>query len=144
MENTLNDFCNSALIQLPCVHNRAGNLTAVNNNVELPFAIRRVYYLYDVPTGAERGGHSHRAQREFLVAACGSFDVILDNGTTRTTICLNRPDRGLLIAPGVWREIVNFSGGSICMVLASDKYDEADYVRDYDEFKSLKNDNSTL
>lgn len=138
-------FGDCRLIQLPQVHDRAGNLTAVNNEKEIPFAIHRVYYLYDVPAGAERGGHSHRELREFLVAASGSFDVILDDGFSRQTVRLDRPNVGLLIEPGFWREIVNFSGGSICMVLASAKYDEADYIREYDEFlASRKNESSTL
>ncbi|MEG1379414.1 MAG: FdtA/QdtA family cupin domain-containing protein [Bacteroidales bacterium] len=132
------------LITLPQIHNRAGNLTSVNNGSEIPFDIRRVYYLYDVPAGAERGGHSHLELQSLLVAASGSFDVIIDDGHTRKTIRLDRPNIGLLIAPGIWREIVNFSGGSICMVLASEKYDESDYVRDYEEFRALKNECSTL
>lgn len=144
MENNPCEFHGCRVITLPQVHYRAGNLTAVNNGVEIPFDIRRVYYLYDVPAGAERGGHSHRCLQEFLVAASGSFDVILDNGTERHTVRLDRPGKGLLIVPGIWREIVNFSGGAICMVLASDKYDEADYVREYQEFITLKNEDSTL
>lgn len=132
------------LIVLPQVHDRAGNLTAVNNGVEIPFTVNRVYYLYDVPAGAERGGHSHRELREFLIAASGSFDVILDDGADRRTVRLDRPNVGLLIEPGVWREIVSFSGGAICMVLASAKYDEADYVRDYQEFIALQHANHTL
>ena len=108
--------------KLPQVHNPAGNLTSLNNNDDIPFEIKRAYYLYDVPTGAERGGHAHKDLHQFIVAASGSFDVIIDDGTIRKTISLNRPDKALLIVPGIWREVVNFSGGAICMVLASGVY----------------------
>ncbi|MGL4293395.1 MAG: sugar 3,4-ketoisomerase [Bacteroidales bacterium] len=144
MKNNRSGCHDCRVITLPKVHNRAGNLTSVNNGVEIPFDIRRVYYLYDVPAGAERGGHSHHTLCSLLVAASGSFDVILDDGKERRTVRLDRPHKGLLIVPGIWREIVNFSGGAICMVLASEQYDEADYVRDYQEFKMLKNGSSTL
>ncbi len=124
--------------QLPRVHNRAGNLTSLNNGNEIPFDIRRVYYLYDVPAGAERGGHAHRRLYQYIVAASGSFDIVIDDGADRRVIRLDRPDKALLIVPGIWRELINFSGGAICMVLASHKYDEADYIRDYHEFKDFK------
>ena len=100
--------------------------------------IKRAYYLYDVPTGAERGGHAHKNLFQFIVAASGSFDVIIDDGNDRKTVTLNRPDKALLIVPGIWREVVNFSGGAICMVLASEVYDEDDYIREYDDFNYLK------
>lgn len=132
------------LILLPQVHDRAGNLTAVNNGIELPCRIERVFYLYDVPAGADRGGHSHKELFQFMVAASGSFDVILDDGKTQQVVRLDRPNKCLTIAPGIWSEIVNFSGGAICMVLASMKYDEEDYIRDYREFLKLRNENSSL
>jgi hypothetical protein len=127
----------SEVIPMPQVHYPQGKLTAVNNRLELPYDIRRVYYLYDVPAGAERGGHSHRATYEYLVAASGSFDVVIEDALGRRTVHLDRPYEGLLITPGTWRELRNFSGGAICMVLASAEYEEADYVRDYDEFVAL-------
>lgn len=126
------------IIQLPKVHNRAGNITAINANLDVPFDINRVYYLYDIPGGESRGGHAHKELYQLLVAASGSFDVLLDDGRTKTTINFNRPYTGLLIVPGIWRELDNFSSGSVCLVLASHKYDEADYIRDYDAFLDLK------
>ena len=98
----------------------------------------RVYYLYDVPGGEERGGHAHKELSQLIVAASGSFDVVLDDGTTKKTITLNRPYQGLYVVPGIWRELVNFSSGSSCLVLASHKYDESDYIRDYNEFLKYK------
>jgi hypothetical protein len=131
--------CN--VVELSKIHNRAGNLTIIQNGEHQPFNIRRVYYLYDVPGGSERGGHAHKKLQQLIVAASGSFDVILDDGTGKKIIQLNRPYYGLLIVPGIWREIVNFSSGAICLVLASEKYDSEDYIRDYKlyrEWKSLK------
>lgn len=137
------DFANSSvdkcyIVQLPKINNRAGNLTALNNWGEVPFAIERVYYLYDIPSGETRGGHAHYDLWQLLIAASGSFDVILDDGKNKKTISLNRPNFGLLITPGIWRELVNFSSGSVCLVLASLKYDENDYIRDSEFFKNLK------
>lgn len=123
------------LIQLPRHMQESGSITVVENNRELPFAVKRVYYLYDVPGGEERGGHSHKQLCEFLVATGGSFDVLLDDGVHTRTVTLNRPSYGLLIVPGIWRVLNNFSSGSVCLVLTSDYYDEADYVRDYSDFK---------
>ncbi len=124
------------LIKLSKHERDSGNITVVENNIDLPFEVKRVYYLYDVPGGEMRGGHSHKELCSLLVAAGGAFDVILDDGVTVRTVTLNRPNYGLLIVPGIWRELNNFSSGSICLVLASDYYDEDDYIRDYDEFKS--------
>jgi WxcM-like, C-terminal len=122
------------LLELPIVRAPEGNLTFVEGNRHVPFEIARVYYLYDVPGGATRGGHAHRSLRQLLVAMAGSFEVVLDDGTEQRTITLNRSYNGLLLTPMIWRELVNFSSGSVCMVLASDVYDESDYYRDYDDF----------
>ena len=125
------------LVQLPKHMQESGSITVVENNRELPFAVKRVYYLYDVPGGEERGGHSHKQLYEFLVAASGSFDVLLDDGEHTRTVTLNRPYYGLLIVPGIWRVLNNFSSGSVCLVLTSDYYDESDYVREYNDFKQI-------
>jgi len=111
-----------------------GNLTFIEGGRHAPFEIRRVYYLYDVPGGATRAGHAHQKLEQLVIALSGSFDVAIDDGVSKTQYHLNRSYRGLLIPPMVWREINNFSSGSVCVVLASDYYDEADYYRDYDEF----------
>lgn len=126
------------LIDLPKVYSNNGSLTAINNNTEAPFSIKRVYYLYDIPSGASRGGHAHKHLYQLVVAASGSFDVILDDGNFKRTITLNQPFIGLLIVPGIWRELANFSSGAICLVLASDVYMEEDYFRDYTEFQAQK------
>ncbi len=123
------------IIPLPKHEHENGNLTVVENHTDLPFAVKRVYYLYDIPGGEERGGHSHKQLYEFLVAAGGSFDVILDDGVNTRTVTLNRPSEGLLIVPGIWRVLNNFSSCSICLVLTSDYYDENDYIRDYEDFR---------
>ncbi|MBA2246312.1 MAG: WxcM-like domain-containing protein [Gemmatimonadetes bacterium] len=124
------------IIELPKIVDLRGNLTVVESSRHVPFEIRRVYYLYDVPAGESRGGHAHRELEQFLVAASGSFDVVLDDGSSRKTVTLNRPYLGLYLPRLIWRELVNFSSGSVCLVLASLPYDEADYFRDYDEFRT--------
>lgn len=123
------------LVNLPKVADARGNLTFVEGGEHIPFDIRRVYYLYDVPGGAERGGHSHKALHQLLIALSGSFDIVLDDGRRRVRQHLNRSYCGLYIPPMIWREIDNFSGGSVCLVLASEKFDEADYFRDYSAFR---------
>lgn len=128
------------VIDLPKINNRAGNITSLNNNTEIPFDVKRIYYLYDVPSGVERGGHAHKDLRQLLVAGSGSFEIILNDGNEEKSIFLNRPDKGLLIVPGIWRELKNFSSGAICFVLASESYDENDYIREFEKFKLIKNE----
>lgn len=119
---------------MPRISDPRGNLTFIEGDRHVPFAIRRVYYLYDVPGGAERGGHAHRRLEQLIVAMSGSFDVVLDDGTNRTRFHLNRSYNGLYVCPMTWRELDNFSSGSVCMVLASRPYEESDYYRDYERF----------
>lgn len=125
------------IIDLPRHRHPNGSLTVVENDGSAPFDIKRVFYLYDVPGDSERGGHSHHVARELIVAVSGSFDVTLDDGHTRRVFTLNRPYRALYIEAGIWRSLDNFSSGSVCFVLTSETFDEADYVRDYDTFKQL-------
>lgn len=120
-------------------HHDSGNLTVVENDRTIPFAVRRVYYLYDVPGGGSRGSHAHKELSQLIVAVSGSFSITLDDGRVRRTFLLNRPYQGLLVAPGIWRTLEDFSSGAICMVLASREYEESDYIRDYDEFIEYKN-----
>ncbi len=127
-----------SIIHFPKIHNRAGNLTPVQNGIELPFDIKRVYYLYDVPGGESRGAHAHKSLEQVIIAASGSFDVTIDDGKNRKTFNLNRPYFGLHLYPGMWRDISNFSSGAICLVLASEKYSAEDYIRDYDLFLEVK------
>lgn len=126
------------MIELDRHHHEKGNITVVENSRTIPFDVRRVYYLYDVPGGESRGGHAHRELRQLIVSAGGSFDVTLDDGSVKRTFTLNRPYQGLLVVPGIWRELNNFSSGSVCLVLASHEYDESDYIRSYDEFIRYK------
>lgn len=130
----MNTVFDCSIINLPRIHNATGNITAVNNGYELPFDTKRVYYLYDVPGGEARGGHAHKELHQFIVAASGSFDVIIDDGHVKRTFHLSRPYFGLYMPPGLWREIDNFSSGSICLVLASHLYNETDYIREYNEY----------
>ena len=122
------------IIKLPKIAEPRGNLTFVEGNNHIPFDIKRVYYLYDVPGGAERGGHGHKALHQLIIAMSGSFDVVLDDGYEQRRFHLNRSYQGLYICPMIWRKLDNFSSGSVCMVLASNKYDEDDYYRDYNEY----------
>lgn len=122
------------LIDLPKISDPRGNLTFIEGSRHVPFDIRRVYYLYDVPGGSERGGHAHKALHQLIVAMSGSFDVVLDDGKAKRRFHLNRSYHGLYVCPMVWRELDNFSSGSVCMVLASNLYDEDDYYRDYGQF----------
>lgn len=129
-----NSASNCKLISLPKIHNIAGNLTALENQNTLPFNLKRVYYLYDIPGGEYRGGHAHKELEQLIVAVSGAFDVIIDDSSTKKTFHLDRPYTGLYIKPGIWRELLNFSSGAICLVLASEKYKEEDYIREYDKF----------
>ncbi len=122
------------IIELPKISDPRGNLTFVEGGNQIPFDIRRVYYLYDVPGGAERGGHAHKALSQLIIAMSGSFDVILDEGGEKKRFHLNRSYQGLYVCPMMWRELDNFSSGSVCMVLASNIYEESDYYRDYNEY----------
>ena len=127
------------MIQLPRIADPRGNLTFIESHQQVPFDIRRVYYLYDVPGGSERGGHAHKQLRQLIIALSGSFDIQLDDSLNRRTYHLNRGYEGLLICPMIWREINNFSSGAVCLVMASEPYDESDYYRNYDEFKTAAN-----
>ncbi|MFC2089128.1 FdtA/QdtA family cupin domain-containing protein [Bacteroidota bacterium] len=130
---------NCGIIQLPRINNRAGNITSLENNITIPFEVKRVYYLYDIPGGEDRGGHAHKELEQFIIAVSGAFDVLIDDGTNKKLVHLDRPFIGLHIVPGIWRELLNFSSGAVSLVLASEKYDERDYYRDHDEFKLIKN-----
>ncbi|MDE7181280.1 MAG: FdtA/QdtA family cupin domain-containing protein [Muribaculaceae bacterium] len=135
MENkryTIDDCCLITLERFPS--DRLGNLSVIESGRELPFDVRRMFFIYDVPGGESRGGHSHRAIREFIVAASGSFFITLDDGKRQRTVLLNRPDKGLLIEPDVWISLHDFSSGAIALVFTSDFYDPADHIKDYDEF----------
>lgn len=128
------------IIELDKHHSdRKGNITVVENNLTIPFEVKRTYYLYDIPGGEERGAHAHKELRQLIIAASGSFDVVLNDGNVKRTFTLNRPYQGLLVVPGIWRELNNFSSGSVCLVLASMPYEVEDYIRDYNEFLELKN-----
>lgn len=128
------------LINLPKIHTKSGDITAINNLKEIPFHTKRVYYLYDVPNRADRGAHAHKELHQLVVAVSGSFEIELFDGFDNVKYILNQPDQGLLIVPGIWRNLNNFSGGGICLVLASHEYKENDYIRDYQEYINKKND----
>jgi hypothetical protein len=132
-----------SFINLPLIGNRNGHITPINNELELPFSISRVFYLYDIPGGESRGAHAHKECHQFLVAASGAFEVILDDGKNKRQVLLNRPNLGLHILPGIWASETNFSSGSICLVLASHQYDEGDYLRKYIDFLNYKSKDDT-
>ena len=138
MDSIKTTIYDSSIIYLPRIENRSGNITPIENCKDIPFCIKRIYYLYDVPGGESRGGHAHKKLEQVIIAASGSFDVLVDDGKNKKVVSLNRPYLGLHIVPGQWRELLNFSSGSICLVLASDLYDENDYIRDYKEFLLFK------
>lgn len=135
--------CN--LVYLPKLGDRKGHITPVTNFKELPFQTKRVFYLYDIPGGESRGAHAHYECHQFLVAVSGAFEVLLDDGNSKRQVLLNRPDLGLLIPAGIWASEINFSSGAVCLVLASEKYNEKDYIRDYSEYLTFirNNDSST-
>ena len=124
------------IIDLPKITDVRGNLTVIEGIRQIPYIFKRVYYLYDVPAGATRGGHAHKQLQEFIIAASGSFTVVVDDGRKRKEFFLNRPHYGLYVPHMIWRELENFSSGSICLVLSSEEYEESDYYRDYEEFKA--------
>ncbi len=130
--NTIN---NVSIIDIPKVHDERGFLAVIEKNT-IPFAIKRVYYLYDVPSDSYRGGHAHKEQQSVIIALSGSFEVLVDDGKSTKRIMLNKPNQGLIIPTQIWREIDNFSSGAVCLVLASTEYDEAEYIRDYEIFKN--------
>lgn len=138
MKNTCVYDC--TIIELDKHHHEKGNITVVENSFTVPFDIQRTYYLYDIPGGESRGGHAHKELRQSIVAASGSFTVTLDDGKVRRSFVLNRPYQGLLVVPGIWRTLDDFSSGAVCLVLASHIYDEHDYIRDYQDFIRYKND----
>lgn len=123
------------IIDIPKIENPEGNIAVIEKNV-IPFEIKRVYYLYDVPSSAQRGGHAHKKLNQILIALSGSFDVVLKDGITQKKITLNKPDKGLIIKNNTWRELENFSSGAVCLVLASEVFNEEDYIREYEDFLS--------
>lgn len=129
---------NIELIDIPKIEDYRGNISVIEKDI-LPFEIKRVYYLYDIPSNAARGGHAHKEQLEFLIPISGSFDVVLDDTKEKMTVTLNKPYKGLLIKSNVWRELGNFSSGSVCLVISSGEFDEDDYIREYDDFKTYVN-----
>jgi hypothetical protein len=134
--STINDC---QLLNLPIVYRDLGRITSIESQKKLPFALKRIYYLYDVPSGVERGGHAHKQLSQLIIAASGSFEVKIQDGTNSKIFRLDRPYIGLYLVPGIWRELINFSSGSICLVLASHKYDSLDYIRNIEDFVALKN-----
>ena len=132
---------NIELIDLPKIEDVRGNISVIEKNI-LPYAIKRVYYLYDVPSSAARGGHAHKEQFEFLIPISGSFDVVLNDTKEIKTVTLNKPNKGLLIKSNVWRELDNFSSGSVCLVISSGEYDEEDYIREFNAFEAFVKANS--
>mgnify|MGYP003504358863 FL=1 len=127
---------NYKIIDIPKINNTKGNIGVIENDT-IPFDVKRVFYLFDVPSGAKRGGHAHKKLKQVLIAISGSFDVVLKDGKSKETITLNRPDKGLLIENNIWRELENFSSGSVCLVLASEEFSEEDYIRSYKEYLSF-------
>ncbi len=127
------------IVEIAVAHRESGSISVLENQKDIPFDIKRIYYLFDVPMGAERGGHGHYQLEQYVIAASGSFTFVLDDGNSKREIFLNHPNKALYIKPGIWREMKNFSSGSICLVLANMEYGEDDYMRDYDEFLNYRN-----
>lgn len=141
----MKDTCvyDCTIVELDKHHHTKGNITVVENNQTIPFDVQRIYYLYDIPGGESRGGHAHKELRQLIVAASGSFTVTLDDGKIKRKFVLNRPYQGLLIVPGIWRTLDDFSSGAVCLVLSSHVYDETDYIRSYNDFVNYKYDTVT-
>lgn len=138
-QESISNVYDSTMLEFDRHHsNRKGDICVVENGMTIPFDVKRLYYLYDVPGGESRGGHAHKNLSQLIIAASGSFAVTLDDGNVKRTFTLNRPYQGLYIKPGIWRELYDFSSGSVCLVLASDKYDETDYIRDYKDFLNYR------
>jgi len=139
MESNITTIKQIKILDIPKIEDKKGrgNLSVIEKDC-IPFTVKRVYYLYDVPSNAYRGGHAHKNLYQFLIALSGSFDVVLDDGSQKKTITLNKPNTGLLIPKGIWRELENFSSGSVCLVLASEEFDEEDYIRKYKQFLQFK------
>lgn len=127
------------IVELPIVHNESGSISVLENNINTPFEINRIYYLYDIPMNSERGGHAHYELQQYVIALSGSFTFVLDDGKDKREVFLNHPNKALHIKSGIWREMKGFSSGSVCLVLASQNYNEADYIRDYVEFLKYRN-----
>lgn len=140
MDSKKTTIYDCSIIHFKKIENRAGNITPIENSKDIPFDIKRVFYLYDIPGGEDRGAHSHIKNHQLLIAASGSFDIFLDDGKNKKTVSLNRPYLGLHIPPGIWAAEQSFSSGSICLVLTSEKYDAEDYIRDYQNYLEYKND----
>jgi len=138
MDSKKTTIYDCSIIHFNKITNTAGNITPIENSKDIPFDVNRVYYLYDVPGGESRGGHAHRELQQLIIAGSGSFDILIDDGKNKRVVNLNRPYMGLYIPPGLWRELLNFSSGAICLVLASREYDESDYIRDYEGFLTFK------
>jgi len=132
---------NTEIINIPKIENHLGNIAVIENDV-IPFAVKRVYYLFDIPSSAKRGGHAHKNLQQVLIAISGSFDVVLKDGKNQKSITLNKPDKGLLIKNNIWRELENFSSGAVCLVLASEVFSEDDYIREYGEYLAYVNQKS--
>jgi hypothetical protein len=136
MKSTNINHCN--LLNLPKFHAISGNITSLNNGIDSPFEVKRIFYIYDIPSGEDRGAHAHKECHQLLMAITGSFEVEVFDGKEKTKFFLNQPNVGLHIPPGIWASEINFSGGGICLVLASHEYDENDYIRDYQEYLTYK------
>lgn len=134
-KNTVFDCC---IKDISKIHDKSGSITVIENGENSPFSVKRIYYLYDVPSGEFRGGHAHYELEQYIIAASGSFDVIIDDGINKNKFTLNRPNLALHVVPGLWRELSNFSSGSVTLVLASELYNEKDYIRNYSDFLKLK------
>ena len=132
------DITNCSLVELPHIQDGRGSLSFIESSTHVPFDIARIYYLYDVPDTKIRGAHAHKQLKQLIIPISGSFDIELDDGFSKKTFHLNRPDQGLYICPMIWRDLSNFSADAVCLVLASKKYDESDYIRDYDDFRNLR------